>query len=325
MSDATLQRRRLTVPTGGARVGLGLTVVVALVLLGVVLDLFSSTSVTRLLILAGLAASWNIVGGLAGQLHLGHAMFFGLSAYAAGWTLEHVADAPLLAIVAGAAAAGAASLALIPLFRADHAYFAIGTLTVVVLVQQVAVRFFPGGRQGLFFPSHPASSEVSTTLLLVAGLAVCAAATYGVSRGRVGLDLHALKADASGAQLAGVNVLGIKLAMFAISGALAGIFGALYAVDLGYVDPASVFLLNWSILPLLAVLIGGIGSVPGPLLGVLIAWEIDEIGRVTIDSPVAQLVVEGLLFLTLARWAPQGIIGLMRPPRRVPRDAGRQP
>lgn len=306
--------------TGQVRLGRGSVIALAglaaAVILAAVLGLFGVTALFRLLILIGLAASWNIVGGLAGQLHLGHAGFFGVGAYAAAWSMLNIADEPLLAILLGGAVAAIGALVLLPLLRADAAYFAIGTLTVVILLDEVSARYFPGGSAGTFFPARPSSNEVITIVYILAIIAICLLVTRWLMRGRQAQVIKAVKADPVAAQLSGVNVQVVKLAMLALSGALAGTVGALYAIDLGYVDPHSAFLLEWSILPLLAALAGGVGTIAGPVIGAFIVWELHEAGRVYLDAAWLQLAVEGVLLVALARWAPNGLMGLIRPRRR---------
>jgi branched-chain amino acid transport system permease protein len=292
---------------------------------GMALEVYSVSSITRLLILAGLAASWNIVGGLAGQLHLGHAVFFGLGAYAAGWSMLHIADAPVVAVMLAMVVTASASVVLMPLFRAEHAYFAIGTLAIVVVLGEIAGRYFPGGNSGFSFPSRPSAYEATTILLVATALVATCVVAWSLRRGGFGLSLTALKNNGLAAQLAGVNVFAAKASTFALSGALGGGFGALYSIDLGYLDPDSAFLIEWSILPILATLIGGIGTVTGPLIGALVVWELDEVLRTSVDSPAATLLVQGLLFLAIARWAPRGIVGALipRPAPRPPRALAR--
>lgn len=276
----------------------------------------------RVLLFIGLAVSWNIIGGIAGQLHLGHAAFFGVGAYAAATLMQGSPSvvgllSPLSAVVLALASGLLVVPLIIPCFRAGGAYFAILTLAYVTVAQQLAQRYAPGQNSGIFSASFPIGSRLPLAMALVA-VFIALWSAWAILHSRIGMGLVAVKADIEAARAVGVSDLKVRTWAMGVSGALGGVFGGLYALNLGYVDPTTAFSLEWSIFPLLAAMLGGMGTLTGPVIGAIIWSVLDEfMGRIDVGGAIA-FMIEGGILLGMALAAPQGIVGIWRRIRRRP-------
>ncbi len=264
---------------------------------------------TTALILLILTLSWNITGGFAGQLSFGHAAFFGLGAYSCAQAMQNAKFPLVLAILLGGGVAAVSSVAIIPCFRTRGTYFAILTLAMAEALQLIAGHIFPGGTSGLFI--QPVFSTTSHTAYFVA-LAVVVTAimvAYLLARSDFGLALRALKSDPDAAESVGVNTLLDRYIAFVISAAFAGMAGAIYALVETFVDPGTVFDVNYSILPVLMAILGGMGTVTGPIIGSLLWSGLNEgIRRMSTDGSYS-VMIYGVVLLLLAIFLPRGIVG----------------
>ncbi|GAA6742230.1 branched-chain amino acid ABC transporter permease [Thermus antranikianii] len=225
------------------------------------------------LVLALLALSWNILGGFAGQISFGHAAFFGLGAYGAGILAKNGFN-PWLALFLGSGIALLGGAIALPTLRLRGPYFALAMLAYAEVLRTLAIlaENLTGGAAGLFnIPAlHLAGIDLSAKLpnfyialvLLVLGTSV----TFYLRYGPLGLGLAALHEEEA-AQAGGVPVFRLKaLALFASAG-LAGLAGAFQALYIRFLEPPYAFSPEWSIYPLVAALLGGKGTVVGPILG----------------------------------------------------------
>jgi branched-chain amino acid transport system permease protein len=298
---------------------------VGLVVIGAVgfapLSYHSYGIVVQVYVLAGAAVSWNIIGGYAGQLSLGHAASFGLAAYTAAWlTAEH--GAPLVvALTAAMAVSAVTSLVLVPCFRARGAYFAILTLAFVSIVDQLARQYAPNGNSGLLFDSFPVTSRAPLQLL-TAGLLASIVVTFLVMRSRVGKGLRAIRLDLDAARSVGVDDVRMRTLALVLACALNGWFGAVYALNLGFLDPDTAFNLQWSITPVLAAILGGTATLYGPVAGAAVWVAITELISAGDLSGGAPLVIQGAALLLITVLLPRGLAGLSgRLTRRRPAAA----
>lgn len=256
-------------------------------------------------ILVALASAWNILGGFAGQISLGHAAFFGLGALI---TRElWLSGTPLpLALLAAVVATGAFALVIgVPMLRFRGIYFSIGTLALAVAIALTIANLFPG------ITSLPVAQLREYSFTGPYYLALGAAATAIVvamllRRSIVGLGMMATRDDEEAAAAAGVDALVHKLTAFGISAALAALAGGAFAYFSVSYYPTFPFTVPWSFEPILVTFVGGIGTIVGPLLG----SAFFVIGRDLLAGSFEgfQVIAFGVLFIVVVLLVPGGMV-----------------
>jgi branched-chain amino acid transport system permease protein len=289
----------------------------------VVRDAFLLDSLVLILIWGTGAAAWNVAGGYAGQISLGHAAFFGLGAYAAAllatrWTLS-----AWLGLVVGAVVATAVGLVIGYLSnRLRGPYFVLATIAFsqVLLVVGSRWRGFTAGSEGIPVPFRPGFwtlgiADKRVWVWIVLGLAVLAwLVQLYLDRSRRGYQLVAVREDEDAALSLGVPARRLKVAAISVSAALTAASGALWAQYVGFVDPFYVFSVDLSVRFALAAIIGGLGTALGPFLGAALVTTVEtflraQFGGIGAGLVGIYLVVYGCALIVMARWVPQGLAG----------------
>jgi branched-chain amino acid transport system permease protein len=265
-----------------------------------------------------LTQGWNLVAGYTGQISMGQHAFFGLGAYTTaiiwlrdltktGYYFDPVTMAlsglvpVILAIVIG--------IPLLSRLRGD--YFALGTLGVGEILKVFFVKggAFTGASDGLHLPSGVFTSmrPYYWTSLFLALFST--AVIYFLIRSKVGLALRAIREDETSAASHGIHILKYKIFAFAVGAFLAGLSGSLFAYYLFHVNPDSVLKLDWTLYPILMCVIGGNGTIMGPVIG---AFFMNALFTLT-DIYFVQMhpVVAGILIILVMMFMPRGFIGLM--------------
>ncbi|TCT04825.1 branched-chain amino acid ABC transporter permease [Paralcaligenes ureilyticus] len=263
------------------------------------------------LISAILALAWDILSR-TGQVTLASAAFFGLGAYGVG----------LLAPVMGIFLAWIATLIICALvamllglltLRLRKMYFAIATLGLSLSLQVLVLVFkeWTGGSGGLS-PPVLLDGDPRLQLLAITGFVLIAAlvSDYFLSD-RLRPALFLVRTNPELAAASGIPVVRTRILVFTVSGVLAGISGALYGGLYGYVVPTDVFTINWSVLPLAIVILGGMDTTLGPILGALLIKAIEEIARAYIGG-VGYQVVYGAIIILFVLFLPTGLMGLFK-------------
>jgi branched-chain amino acid transport system permease protein len=301
--------------------------VVGLLGIGPVLGNDPSQRETTFIILQAivLAASLNILMGFTGYVSFGHVVFFGLGGYtglylisAQGWSLWTAA------LAGGLASAVLAFLLGKAILRLRGAYFALATIGVNEAVRAFVNNFEPfGGPIGMTVKFNVyngyggAANALWLTYYAVLGLTLFATAmAYFVKQSKFGLGLMAIREDEDAAEVIGVVTPDAKTWAFVLSAVLPGIAGTLFFFKNGNIEPGDAFRLGYSIEMLVVVMLGGQGSVLGPILG---AAGYESLRNFLLTSPVfkdIQLSVAGALLLVIVLFIPAGAIGWLR--RRVP-------
>jgi branched-chain amino acid transport system permease protein len=256
-------------------------------------------------ILGSLAMSWNILGGFAGQISLGHAAFFGLGALITRdlW----LGGRPLIVAVAIALAVTAVASALIgvPMLRFRGIYFSVGTLAVGVAVWITAGNLWPG------ISSLPAEDlrnyEFTGRYFVALGvLAVTVVASMWLVRSKVGLGMMAVREDEDAAGATGVDPFAHKMIAFVVSAVFAALAGSAFAYFSASYYPQFPFGVVWTFDAITVVFVGGVGTIVGPLVGSLFF----VVGRDLLNStfPELQLVVFGVLFILVVLVLPGGFV-----------------
>lgn len=270
------------------------------------------------LVFVMLGVSWNLIAGYAGQISLGHHAFFGFGAFVSAWLTtplraglpESIQSPALLAIAVGALVAGLLALVLGPiLFRLTGHYFAIGTLAVAAIIQLVLLdqRRFSGGSTG-YYVQNSLHEDTIFLLMLLATVAVILV-TYAIVNSRSGLGMRAIHDDEDAASSLGVNPLRYKMLAFVVSAAMAGLAGGFYAQFTLYVNPDSTLGVPWMVDTLVVVILGGMGTMAGPLLGAGLFLSLDTVLRETAGEFAT--VIEGGLIIIFIIFVPGGLYKLL--------------
>jgi branched-chain amino acid transport system permease protein len=265
-----------------------------------------------------LAVAWNLVGGYAGQISFGYAAFFGTGAYVTAilWSRYHVE--PVLTLpLAGLAAIVVALLVGLPCFRLLGPYFSIATIGVGEAARVLALNLdqITGGASGLNLPLDvPSKSWFYWSGLALAVTAVSVSAWVRASR--VGLALFALRMDQDAAESLGLNSTLHKNIAHCLSAFLVGVAAGLYVVYFSYVHPNTVFGFDLSIGMVLMGVIGGVGTLWGPVLGAAIYFPIRQLVLSQSNLVAFNLLVYGGLLIAIVLFEPDGLLGLLRRVRR---------
>ncbi len=307
-------------PASRRSLALGLVALAALAAVGPLLiaNPYASRLAQLLFLNVVLASAWNLVGGFAGQISFGNASLFGVGAYATSM-LWVAGFHPFLTMpVAALLAAFYGVVWGWPCLRLRGPYFAIATIGVAEATRIVANHIeAAGGASGLTLPLE---EDLGPVLLYAVGAVLAVAAVLvsaAVRRSRLGLGLIALREDAQAAAASGVNVARQQVTVFAITAALTGLAGSYYALFTLYVVPEKVFGFDLSISLVLMVLVGGIGTVIGPVLGATIFLVLEQFVLASLAD--IHLAAFGALLIFIILWEPRGVaprlaqvVGLIR-------------
>ena len=255
-----------------------------------------------------LAQSWNLVGGYTGLISLGHAAFFGLGAYAAATSIiTFKLHLYVGFLIGGLTAALFALLISFPIFRFRGIYFAIGTLVLAEALRLWMINWeYTGGAQGMQFPIGIGPGLAGYFHIMLALAAGSTALLMYISRSKLGIGLRAIRDNESSAQNLGVDIFRTKLTAFLISAFIAGLVGAVHATRLGHIEPYSIFGAAWTIGVVNIVIIGGMGTIFGPIVGAIFVTILAEL---TADFPGVHLLIEGAILILIIRFMPYGVWG----------------
>jgi len=289
-----------------------------LVAVAFTLPLFSSTFVLSLLILVLMnitfAQSWNIIGGFTGLVSFGHLVYFGIGAYTGAMLLRDFGLSPFLtAPLGGLVAMAIAVVTGIPCIRTRGFYFAIVTSSLSEVVRLI-VTIIPwtGGATGIVLPSPPFDPKTTTAIFYVAMFIITLITifvAYKISKSKLGIGFKAIREDETAAKVTGVPVSRLKLLAIAIGAFFPGVVGCIYSYYITYIDPTSVFNLLLSFQTIMMVLLGGRGTIMGPILGACIFTLTSEFFRYTIAYETLHAIIFGLLLIFIVLFIPQGIVG----------------
>jgi branched-chain amino acid transport system permease protein len=296
---------------GGRRVGVGRAAgtAAALALLGLAPLVVTREDWLNLgvvfFLLVALAQSWNVMGGLAGQVNLGHAAFFGLGALATRQLWAAGVAVPA-AMAVGAALAATAGVAVgLAAFRLRGVYFAIGTLALAEVLR-IAV-----GNVLAEISTLPAAAIATYRLVdryyAAAGLAMgTTLAVAALAASRLGLAMEAVREDETAAEASGVGAFRVKLAAVAASTSLAGLAGGLFAFYHISYYPQHAFSPTWTFDAVLITFIGGVGTVHGPVLGAALFVFLKE--YLALRWVDLHLLIFGVLFIAIVLLLPGGLV-----------------
>ncbi|TDK48935.1 branched-chain amino acid ABC transporter permease [Antarcticimicrobium luteum] len=283
-----------------------------------VLPAYHHGNLARIMVLASFAVGYNVMFGYTGLLSLGHALFFAAGMYGMGLAVQHGGAAPVPGLLAGIAAAVAVSAALgLLALRTSGVAFMIVTLMFAQAGYLTVLYFgaYTRGDEGFVLQqaqrvlwgidlTQPDTRYFAALTLF----AVCVLTTLALVRAPFGRVLIAIRENEERARMLGYDVFRYKLAAVVISGTISGLAGAVYGLLFGYVG-ATFASVQYSIFPLLWVLLGGAGTVLGPFIGTLFMFYLIDLSSAVTS---AYMLVAGVALVLLTLFAPQGLVGEIR-------------
>lgn len=271
-----------------------------------------------------MASSWNIIGGYAGYVSLGHNVFFALGAYVSGMLLANMGVSPFItAPLAGIAAFLVGLLVGLISLRTRGPAFIITTIAMVLLTSLLLDKWkAAGGANGLSLPLIGMSAETAKLpyyygMLFLAACSVVL--SYLIRHSKFGLGLRAISQDEIKAESAGIPTNLYKILAFAISALFVGMVGSLWGYYLTYLRPSLFLSITIAATMVLMAIVGGKGTVAGPVIGAVILIAINEYFVATFGSTALNIVATGLIMMAVLLFFPAGIIGTLKERNRLPK------
>ncbi len=260
--------------------------------------------------------AWNLLGGFGGQVSFGFAVFYGLGAYAAALSLNRGISPILSFLLAGSVAVLASLLVGLPTFRLKGPYFAIATIGASEAVRVVMTNVsITGGASGYRIMETGTFHQVQHFYTALALAVIAVAISIVVQRSKFGLALIAIREDEEAASDLGVNPFRAKLLAHALAAALTGAAGGVYARYAAFIHPQGVFAFSVGVAILLMPIIGGVGTVWGPVIGAVVYGLVHE--ELIASFPQLHLLLYGSLLILIIFFEPGGVIGLLEKSFRV--------
>lgn len=262
------------------------------------------------LMFATLSLGWNLIGGYAGYVSFGNVAFFGLGAYASAALWQHWHQQNLLLAVACAIVIGMVFAVVVglPVLRLRGHYFAIGTLAMALAIEEIIANIdWLGAGAGYAVRPLDAFSTYYVAMWIVCAASMLA--TYLVARSKLGYALVAIRENEEAAAVLGVDPTRYKVTAWAISAAMAAAAGAVFAGANGFIDPPTAFATDVNVFPIVMALLGGVGTVAGPLVGALILTAINE--SLWSHFPQIHTLFFGAVIVVVVIFLPRGLLWLL--------------
>ncbi|CAM5779432.1 branched-chain amino acid ABC transporter ATP-binding protein/permease [Castellaniella caeni] len=271
-------------------------------------------------VFAALSIAWNIVGGFAGQLSLGHAVFYGIGGYTATLLTQAYGISPWIGMLAGAVISGVVAVIIsYPTLRLKGPFFALATIAILEVVRLLVIHeeSWTGGSSGISLPLNIGWEWMifrnKTNYLIIAfGLFLFVFwASWLIRKSRLGHYLLAIREREDAAQAVGVNTASKKTQAAVLSAMLTSIVGTFHITYLTFVDPQSAFSLELSIQIAMFALIGGMGTLAGPIAGTFLVLPIAELARAWLSGVSNGLhgLIYGVVLVVVVLTIPQGLVG----------------
>jgi len=301
---------------------IGMVIAVLAVLPLVVKSSFALDVLIRILLFAFIGTAWNLLGGYAKQFSLGHAAFFGLGAYTSTLMQIDLGISPWIGMLAGAVVGMLGSLPIGWLcFRLRGPYFTIATIATAQMLMLIflKLRDFAWGAEGTTIPNlgnaplmmqfeGKAPYYYIVLVLLVIALAV----TAWIERSRIGYYLVALGEDQDAAEAVGIDVPRVKRDIYMLSAFLTGLAGTFYVQYIYFIDPNTAFNFDVSIKAALVSIVGGVGTLFGPLIGTLLLETTSALLQSWLGNMAGvQVTVYSVILRAVILWRPTGIMGFL--------------
>ena len=263
------------------------------------------------------AQSWNIIGGYTGMISFGHMVFFGLGAYTSAMLLTYYGLSPFItAPLGGLISMLLAAIVGVTCVRIRGFYFAIVTSSLNEVVKLiVTIMPWTGGASGIVLPVLPFGPKTTAGIFYIAMLVVTVATiatSYWITTIKFGMGLLAIREDEDAAKATGVPTDKLKLFAIIISAFFPGVAGAIYSYYMTYIDPGTVFNLALSFQAIMMTLLGGTGTITGPVLGACLFTLTSEFLRFTVIYEGLHAIFFGVLLMVIVLFVPEGIVGWVR-------------
>jgi len=269
---------------------------------------------------AYLSSAWNIIGGFTGQISVGHTFFYGIGAYTTMLTNLRIGLSPWFGLLIGGLLSAFLALTLgYPLFRLRGRYYVLATWAVAEISRLIflAAKEQTGGAMGLWPPVYPDSwwhfqfhaSRVPYYNIMLILLLACLVTSWKIRYSRLGRNMLAVREDEDAAESLGINTFRYKQIAIAISAFLTAIGGGFYAQYSLFIDPDTVMSTQISVDILFPAVLGGIGTVYGPIVGALLLVPAYWFLRVTLGYSNLHVIIRGVLLMLIVLLMPFGIVG----------------
>lgn len=296
--------------------------VVAILLPHVITNTYNQHVLILTLVFATLGSAWNIIGGYAGQVSFGNAIFFAVGGYTSSIMFVKLGISPWIGmIVGGILAALLGALIGFPCFRLRSFYFTIATIALLQIIEALATKFeLIGGATGLLIPLMDDglsimqfSSKLPYYYIILGILIATILVVSHISRTKIGYYLRAIKMNQEAAESLGIDVQKYKLIAFTICAFITAVTGTFYAQYLSYLEPSDIITVDLSLLMALVAVFGGVETVWGPIIGAVILIPLSEYSRSLLGGTGSgiHLIVYGMLVLIMALYQPYGMIGII--------------
>jgi branched-chain amino acid transport system permease protein len=311
-------RQRWPIPGNSLYVLAGLAIVAA-ALAFLVKDKFYLHVLIMMMFYAAATSAWNIVGGFAGQLSLGHAAFFGIGAYTSTLLFIDRGISPWIGMLIGAVLATLVSGAIgFPSFRLRGPFFTLVTIAFAEVLRILAVyaHGLTGGSIGISVPFRPGLGNFifrqlpAYAYVALAFMVITVLVSLWIENSRLGYYLAALREDEDAALALGIDTARYKLVATLISAFFTALAGTFYAQYIFFIEPFATFSLDFSILLAMMAIIGGVGTVWGPVAGAFLVTPLQELLRAKLGGELQglHLVVYGIVLIVVVILLPQGIV-----------------
>jgi branched-chain amino acid transport system permease protein len=270
-----------------------------------------------------LATSWNLIGGFAGYISLGNNVFFGIGGYLAGALLVYQGWSPFItALLAGFAGFALGLVVGLITLRTRGPAFIIATIALLLMAALIFENWeLVGGANGLSLPLPQFPREWARAPFYLAMLAAAAGSVFlswTVAHTKLGLGLRALAEDEIKAEVLGMNTNRYKIIAYALSGIFPAVAGAIWGYSLTYLQPSIFFAIGIAAQMVLMAIIGGRGTVAGPVVGAILLVALNEASVSQFGSSELNIVVTGTILIVVLLFFPAGIIGSLRQQKRLP-------
>ena len=276
--------------------------------------------VVAALIIGGVALSWALLGNLGGMVSFGHSAFFGVGAYVSAISSVKLGVPVLLAVPLGGVGAVLASVVMLPVLRLRGPYFALAILAYahifrILATEWASVTGGSGGVAGIPGFPHLMGFDFGTKMgayLIVLTLVLLFAFAYArIRASHYGIALRAMHDSEDATRVVGVNSTLLKGAMLMVSAFMAGVFGAVNAHYIAFLEPDYAFNALWVTLPIVAAIFGGYRTISGPVIGALVVYLADQLVFKSL-MPTGHQLVLGVLLVAMIVFSPSGLMPLLR-------------
>jgi branched-chain amino acid transport system permease protein len=269
---------------------------------------------TTLFMFVAMSQAWNIIGGFGGYASLGHVAFFGIGAYTTGLLMINGMSFFVAAPIGGLLAAGIGGLIGVPILRLRGHYFAVATFALAEVIRQLANNLtgLTRGGMGLTLPLLQGSPEFANRFFYFAMalmMVIAIGVTVFVSRRSLGYALKAIREDEDAAEMMGINARNYKVGALVLSSLLVGLVGSVYGYWITFLEPLSLFDVQISIELVVIAMLGGAGTVAGPIIGTVLLQILSE--TVWIWFLDLHLFFLGLILILVVIFIPNGVVDLL--------------